>query len=218
MRPARKPLSFPLNQRPVIAGWKLLFLRSDVPAGSHEERRMEPRRLSGRGPRPLRRLPYAAQCARRRARQRPVRRRRGRYWHAYALNDNSPAPVAVGRGRAIPYLRHGRHADHGAAPGRCGIVSNLAWVADTDVRAIATYTANALGAPSPDRKRPAEAALPQANRRQRRPGAPVRRSMPPPAPPVMKRPGRRRLAASTLRSARPSPGRPARRVNIVLTA
>ena len=52
--PPENLLSFPLNQRPLMAGWKLLFLRRDgFRAGTRAERRMEPRRLSGRGSRPI---------------------------------------------------------------------------------------------------------------------------------------------------------------------
>ena len=78
--PARaNQLPFPLDQRFVIAGWKLLFLRRGTyqpdPA---QERGMESRRLSGRGAGALRRMPHPAQCAGRGTGERAVCRRRRR--------------------------------------------------------------------------------------------------------------------------------------------
>ena len=71
-------LAFPFNLRPLLAGWKLFVsARGTARRRSRAERRVEPRRLSGRGARPLRRLPHAAQPPRRRAARRAFRRRRG---------------------------------------------------------------------------------------------------------------------------------------------
>ena len=56
-------LAFPFNMRPLIAGWNALFHRAELfEADPKKSRAMESRRLSGRGPRPLCRLPFAAQC------------------------------------------------------------------------------------------------------------------------------------------------------------
>ena len=53
-------------QHPRLAGgWKLLFFRPDASKRMPQERRMEPWRLSRAGAEPLRRLPHAAQPARR---------------------------------------------------------------------------------------------------------------------------------------------------------
>ena len=59
-------LAFPFNLRPLMAGWNALFHKPGAfQAGSDQIRDLESRRLSGRRPRPLQRLPFAAQCARR---------------------------------------------------------------------------------------------------------------------------------------------------------
>ena len=71
-------LAFPLNQRFVVAGWKLLFLRHGTYQPDSPKRGMESRRLSGRRLGALRRVPYAAQCARRGAGERLIFRRRRR--------------------------------------------------------------------------------------------------------------------------------------------
>ena len=65
------------------------------------KRGMESRRLSGRGAGPLRRLPHAAQCARRGTQQRAVRRRRCR--QLARLCDQRPVARAgaMGCGRAV---------------------------------------------------------------------------------------------------------------------
>ena len=69
-------LAFPFNLRPLMAGWNALFHKpAVVPARPDEIRDMESRRLSGRRPRPLQRLPFAAQCARRGEGERLSRRR-----------------------------------------------------------------------------------------------------------------------------------------------
>ena len=63
------------------------------------------------------------------------------------------------------YLRDGWHPDPGVARGPMAeVVSNLASVKESDVRAIATYMAGVFGAPTPDRKRRAEAVLAQVKR------------------------------------------------------
>ena len=59
-------LAFPFNLRPLMAGWNALFHDSATFAPDADEiRGLESRRLPRRGPRPLRRLPFAAQRARR---------------------------------------------------------------------------------------------------------------------------------------------------------
>ena len=67
-RPTELP--FPFNIRCLMAVWNALFFHAGrVPARSGEVARMEPRRLSGRGTRPLRRLPHAEELPRRRPQQ-----------------------------------------------------------------------------------------------------------------------------------------------------
>jgi mono/diheme cytochrome c family protein len=55
-------LPFPLNLRPIVAGWQLLFLeRGTFQPDLSKDRGVEPRRLPRRRSRPLRVLPHPAQ-------------------------------------------------------------------------------------------------------------------------------------------------------------
>jgi mono/diheme cytochrome c family protein len=84
-------------------------------------------------------------------------------WHAYAINAQSPAPIPWDADALFAYLRDGWHPDHGVARGPMAqVVSNLSLAPESDIRAIATYMAGVFGAPTPDRKRRAEAVLAQA--------------------------------------------------------
>jgi nicotinate dehydrogenase subunit B len=59
----RSALTFPFNLRPLLAGWNALFHASSVRTGPGKINDMEWRRLSGRGPRPLRRMSFASPIA-----------------------------------------------------------------------------------------------------------------------------------------------------------
>ena len=203
--PARaNQLSFPFDQRPSIAGWKLLFLRSDsYQPDSQQERGVESRRLSGRRSGALRRLPYAAQRAGRRTRQRAVRRRRRR--QLARLCDQRPIAVAGAMGRRCA----------------CTPICAMAGIPITAPRAarwrrwsaICRRCRTAMFAPSPsiwpacpapptpDRKRRGEAALAQAKSPPAQAVAarpPARRSMPRLARPAMRPAGRCPMAAINL--------------------
>jgi mono/diheme cytochrome c family protein len=163
--PAREnQLSFPLNQRPVIAGWKLLFLRRDTyqPDATKSAE-------WNRGAYLVEGLAHCGACHTPRnalgAERTSAQFAGGDVdnWHAYALNDRSHAPVPWDADALYAYLRNGWHPDHGTARGPMAqVVSNLSSVPDSDVRAIAVYMADIAGAPTPDRKRQAEAVLAQA--------------------------------------------------------
>ena len=59
----RRTLPFPFSIRPSMSGWNALFFTpGDFAPDPEALRGIQPRRLSGRRPRPLRRLPHAAQC------------------------------------------------------------------------------------------------------------------------------------------------------------
>src|ERR1700737_2612537 len=137
--PARaNELPFPLDQRFVIAGWKLLLLRHGTC--------QPPRNALG------------AERANAQFAGGDVEN-----WHAYAINAQSPAPVPWDADALFAYLRDGWHPDHGVARGPMAqVVSNLSSAPESDIRAIATYMAGVFGAPTPDRKRRAEAVLAQA--------------------------------------------------------
>ena len=59
----RSALTFPFNLRPLLAGWNALFHASSARTGPGKINDMESRRLSGRGPRPLRRMSFASPIA-----------------------------------------------------------------------------------------------------------------------------------------------------------
>jgi mono/diheme cytochrome c family protein len=163
--PARdNQLSFPFNQRPLVAGWKLLFLRRD----SHQTDGTKSAEWN-RGAYLVEGLAHCGSCHTPRnalgAERVNASFAGGEVdnWHAYALNERSQAPVPWDADALYAYLRHGWHADHGTARGPMAeVVSNLSAVPDSDVRAIAIYMADISGAPTPERKRRSEAVLAQA--------------------------------------------------------
>ncbi|MCA6098094.1 cytochrome c [Bradyrhizobium australafricanum] len=156
--PPANQLSFPLNYRPLIAGWKLLYLRSgDAPQDSAKGAEWN------RGAYLVEGLAHCGACHTPRnalgAERVNAQFAGGEVdnWHAYALNDTSHAPVRWTADALYAYLRHGWQADHGTARGPMAeVVGNLATVPDSDVRAISVYMADISGAPAPDRKRPAD--------------------------------------------------------------
>jgi mono/diheme cytochrome c family protein len=153
----RNELVFPLDQRPIIAGWKLLFLRRDTfqrdPAKSAEW---------NRGAYLVDGLAHCGSCHTPRnalgAERVSAQFAGGEAdnWHAYALNDRAHAPVPWNAESLYTYLRNGWHPDHGTARGPMAeVVSNLSTVPDSDVRAIAVYMADVSGAAKPERDRSA---------------------------------------------------------------
>jgi mono/diheme cytochrome c family protein len=163
--PARdNQLSFPFNQRFVIAGWKLLFLRQATyqpdPTQSAQWNRggylVEGLAHCGACHTPRNALGAERASA-------PFAGGEVDNWHAPAINAQSPAPVPWDGDALFAYLRNGWHPDHGVARGPMAlVVSNLSEVPDSDVRAIATYMAGVFGAPAPNRKRRGEEVLAQA--------------------------------------------------------
>jgi mono/diheme cytochrome c family protein len=145
---------FPLNIRMLVAGWKLLYLdesafRSD-PAQSAEWNRgayltqglghcgacHTPRNLLGAEKRKLFLAGGEAEG-----------------WHAPPLNATSRAPIPWTAESLFRYLRHGAEAQHEIAAGpMTPVVHNLGTVAQSNVRAISTYVASVMGAPSPERE------------------------------------------------------------------
>jgi mono/diheme cytochrome c family protein len=162
--PAREnELSFPLDQRFVIAGWKLLFLRH----GTYQPDSTQSAEWN-RGAYLVEGLAHCGSCHTPRnalgAERASAQFAGGDVdnWHAYAINAQSPAPVPWDADALFTYLRDGWHPDHGVARGPMAqVVSNLSWVPQDDIRAIATYMAGVFGTPTPDRKRQGEAVLAQ---------------------------------------------------------
>jgi mono/diheme cytochrome c family protein len=162
--PAREnELSFPLDQRFVIAGWKLLFLRH----GTYQPDSTQSAEWN-RGAYLVEGLAHCGSCHTPRnalgAERASAQFAGGDVdnWHAYAINAQSPAPVPWDADALFTYLRDGWHPDHGVARGPMAqVVSNLSSVPQDDIRAIATYMAGVFGTPTPDRKRQGEAVLAQ---------------------------------------------------------
>jgi mono/diheme cytochrome c family protein len=163
--PARtNQLPFPLDQRVVVAGWKLLFLRR----GSYQP---DPGKSAewNRGAYLVEGLAHCGACHTPRnglGAERPSAQFAGGdvdNWQAYAINTQSPAPIPWTADALFSYLRNGWQADHGAARGPMAeVVRNLSQVNESDVRAIATYMADVFGKPSPQRIQHGEAVVAQA--------------------------------------------------------
>jgi mono/diheme cytochrome c family protein len=162
--PARaNQLPFPLDQRFVIAGWKLLFLRHGTyqPDGTQGPE-------WNRGAYLVEGLAHCGACHTPRnalgAERTSAQFSGGDVdnWHAYAINGQSPSPVPWNADALFAYLRDGWHPDHGVARGPMAeVVSNLSSVPEGDVRAIAAYMAGVFGAPTPERKRQGDEVLAQ---------------------------------------------------------
>lgn len=160
----RNELTFPYDQRPLIAGWKLLFLHRG-------EWQPDPARSAeyNRGGYLVEGLAHCGACHTPRNAL-GAERKKAQFsggeadnWVAYALNARSPSPVPWDAVALYSYLREGWHPDHGVARGPMAqVVANLSAIPESDVRAIAVYMADKFGAPAPDRKRRAEEVLTQA--------------------------------------------------------
>jgi mono/diheme cytochrome c family protein len=156
--PARaNELSFPLNQRFVVAGWKLLFLRRETyqPDSTQSAE-------WNRGAYLVEGLAHCGACHTPRnalgAERTSAQFSGGDVgnWHAYAINARSPSPLPWDTEALFSYLRRGWHPDHGVARGPMAeVVSNLSSVQESDVHAIATFMTSVFGPPSPDRLRQA---------------------------------------------------------------
>lgn len=140
-------LVFPLNQRFLIAGWKLLNLKTG-------EYRPDPSKGSdwNRGAYLAEGLGHCGAChtprdstgAERRSRHFDGAEIEG--WVAYAINEQSPAPVPWTVDSLHFYLRHGWQSEHGISRGPMApVTANLGDIADGDVRAIALYVADRMG-------------------------------------------------------------------------
>jgi mono/diheme cytochrome c family protein len=164
--PAREnELSFPLNQRVVVAGWKLLFLHR----GTYQPDNTKSAEWN-RGAYLVEGLAHCGACHTPRnalgAERASASFAGGDVdnWKAYALNAQSPSPVPWDAAALFAYLHRGWHPDHGTARGPMAeVVSNLSQVPSSDVRAIAIYMAEVFGPQPSDRKRDGEAVVAEAN-------------------------------------------------------
>jgi mono/diheme cytochrome c family protein len=146
-------LSFPFNQRFVVAGWKLLFLkRGAYKADSTKSAEWN------RGAYLVEGLAHCGACHTPRnalgAEKATASFSGGDVdnWHAYAINAQSRSPLPWTTDALFHYLRQGWDSNHGVARGPMAeVAANLSSVPESDVRAIALYMTSVFGPPTQDR-------------------------------------------------------------------
>ncbi|WP_315830880.1 cytochrome c [Bradyrhizobium prioriisuperbiae] len=152
-------LPFPLTLRPVLAGWKLLFLKQGpyTPDPARDA-------LWNRGAYLVEGIGHCGACHTPRnilGAEKSHQAFAGgdaEGWHAFTINSASPSPVPWDVDTLNVYLRQGWHGLHGVARGPMGpVADNLAAVSDQDVKAIAVYVADMMGHPTPERRQQGEA-------------------------------------------------------------
>ena len=147
-------LPFPINVRLLLAGWKLLFLRTgefEPDASRGEEWNRGAYLAEGLG--------HCGACHTPRNRFGALATEAAydggdvEDWHAPALNDRSPAPIPWTQDQLVDYLFDGWEGEHGIAAGPMApVVDHLYDQAEDDIFAIAAYFA------SRQRPQPSEAA------------------------------------------------------------
>jgi mono/diheme cytochrome c family protein len=154
-------LSFPVNFRLVLAGWKLLFLdrtpfQSDPGEGPEWNR----------GAYLVQGLGHCGSCHTPRnffGAEKPEASLAGgeaEGWDAPALTAASTAPVPWEEGAVFNYLRYGADPLHGVAAGpMMPVVDELARISEQDLRAIATYIASLTGGSAIEQQRKTREAL-----------------------------------------------------------
>jgi mono/diheme cytochrome c family protein len=145
----RNELLLPFRFRPILAGWKLLFLRH-TPVAQDTSKST----AWNRGKYIVEALAHCGACHTPRniffAEKRGSAFAGGETegWHAPALNAQSPAPLPWTRDDFFAYLRKGFSPNHGLAAGPMSEVSrSLAHVPEVDVVNIATYMATVAARP-----------------------------------------------------------------------
>jgi mono/diheme cytochrome c family protein len=145
-------LAFPFNLRPLLVGWKLLFLHKeplrpdDTKSAQWNHGVYLVEALSHCGACHTPRNRFGAEVASKR-----FDGGEAEDWWAPPLNTMSPTPVPWNEESLINYLRSW-DATHGGAVGPMApVVAALATAPEADVRAIANYVASTLGRPSGDR-------------------------------------------------------------------
>lgn len=153
-QPLANRLVFPLQFRPLIAAWNMLYLH-EGPLPQQDSQSAE----WNRGAYLVQSLAHCAACHSPRnalgAEKRDAYLAGGEAegWHATALNDKSPSPVPWTAQALATYLRTGLVADHAIAAGPMqDVVHNLSHADPADVRAIAAYIHSEMGPPTPDRQ------------------------------------------------------------------
>ena len=146
-------LSFPFNQRFVVAGWKLLFLKG----GTYRADDTQSAEWN-RGAYLVEGLAHCGACHTPRnalgAEKTSASFSGGDVdnWHAYAINAQSRSPLPWTTDALFHYLRQGWDPDHGVARGPMAeVTANLSSVPENDVRAIAIYMGSVFGPSTQER-------------------------------------------------------------------
>lgn len=158
--PRANQLMFPLQFRPLLAVWNMLYLKEGPVAAA-----------AGQAPdynHGLYLVDALGHCAACHSpRTRLGAERADAYlaggdaegWHASALNAGSESPVPWTAQAMAAYLRTGLVDEHAMTAGPMhGVVSNMSRADPADVQAIATYITAQMGAPDADRQARAESA------------------------------------------------------------
>ncbi|MBW6424629.1 c-type cytochrome [Rhizobium sp. XQZ8] len=150
----KNELIFPLQFRPLLVGWNMLFFREGVmqPDSSQSEAWNRGRYLAeGLGHCGACHTPRNSLGAEDRGNHFAGGEAEG--WQAYAINAASRSPVPWTTDSIAFYLRNGWHELHGVSRGPMAeVTGNLGLLPDSDIQAIATYVASVMGEPSADRK------------------------------------------------------------------
>lgn len=142
-------LVFPLGFRPLLAGWKMLFLHHDAVVP-------QPAQSAGwnRGAYIAAALGHCAACHSPRNvlgavdQQRFLDGGEADGWYAPALNRHSPSPIAWNQQTLTTYLRTGIAPDHAMAGGPMqAVTASLGQADPADVQALAGYIVTLMGKP-----------------------------------------------------------------------
>ncbi|HBT31536.1 MAG TPA: cytochrome C [Pusillimonas sp.] len=146
VEPPKTELPFPLNMRPLMAGWNLLFLRrGPIERADNESEEWNRGLYLTRG------AGHCAAChsprnalGAEKSGENYLSGGEAEGWIAPALNDQPPAPVPWTQEALFAYLRYGFAGDHGAAGGPMAPVvrEGTAKMAEADTRALAVYLAS----------------------------------------------------------------------------
>ncbi len=147
-------LPFPLNLRPLMAGWKLLFFRP----GAFQP---DPNRDAAwnRGAYLVEGLGHCGACHTPRNALGAERKEAhlgggmAEGWSAYPLNAASPAPIPWSVDAMAFYLGHGWVARHGVSRGpMANVTANLGTTSQADLTAMGTYVVGGMDVPSQARR------------------------------------------------------------------
>lgn len=146
--PPANQLPFPFNFRPILAGWKLLFLDNGPlpPVEGQSEEWLRGRYLAEG-------LAHCSACHT--PRNAMGAEDKGRHydgahniegWYAYPIGDTSPSPTRWSVDSMTQYLSQGYAQQHGTARGPMAqVTANLRIVDDADIRAMAGYIVSQMG-------------------------------------------------------------------------